>query len=106
MGGSFALVQVAGFTWNGWQTSAEYADKGKALHLLSVRVVESGLVIYQRPSEGKKNEIRTVQQLLDILELKGACLILNAMHCQRTTVKHLEVTLRGNYQAAQTEPGV
>jgi len=27
MGGSFAPVWVAAFTWNGWQASAEYADK-------------------------------------------------------------------------------
>jgi hypothetical protein len=28
MGGSFAVVWVAAFTWNGWQASVEYADMG------------------------------------------------------------------------------
>ena len=26
MGGSFAVVWVAAFTWNGWQASVEYAS--------------------------------------------------------------------------------
>jgi hypothetical protein len=34
MGGSFAPVRVAGFRWNGWQTSAVYAIK---LNTLAMR---------------------------------------------------------------------
>ena len=30
MGGSFAPVRVAGFRWNGWQTSAVYAEAALA----------------------------------------------------------------------------
>lgn len=30
MGGSFAPVPVAAFTWNGWQDSAEYARTAEA----------------------------------------------------------------------------
>lgn len=64
-------------------------DTGNALHLLSAMVVESGLVVYQRLSEGKKNEIGTVQQLLDILDISDACVTLDAMHCQKETVRRL-----------------
>ena len=35
MGGSFAPVPVAAFTWNGWQDSAEYAFTGDIGPLLS-----------------------------------------------------------------------
>jgi hypothetical protein len=33
MGGSFAPVRVAGFTWNGWQASAVYARLAQLGHL-------------------------------------------------------------------------
>jgi serine/threonine-protein kinase HipA len=37
MGGSFAPVWVAGFTWNGWQASAVYA---KQVHTIIREVAE------------------------------------------------------------------
>jgi len=66
-------------------------DKSNALHLLSAMVVDSGLVIYQQPSQGKKNEIKTVQQLLDTLDIRETCVTLDAMHCQTETVKKIRL---------------
>lgn len=66
-------------------------DKNTALHLLSAMVVDSGLVIYQQPSAGKKNEIKTVQQLLDTLDIRETCVTLDAMHCQTATVKKIRL---------------
>ena len=46
-------------------------DKMTALHLLSVMAVDSGLVVYQSCSAGKKNEIKSVQgRALNCLMLK------------------------------------
>lgn len=64
-------------------------EKTSALHLLSAMAVDSGLVVYQTPSSGKKNEIKTVQQLLEVLDVSGACVSLDAMHCQTETVRAL-----------------
>lgn len=64
-------------------------DKHSALHLLSAMAIDSGLVIYQQLSAGKKNEIKTVQELLDVLDVRDACVTLDAMHCQTATVKKL-----------------
>ncbi len=44
VGGSFAPVRVAGFTWNGWQASAVYAADLKfslALHPLASAIGNS-----------------------------------------------------------------
>jgi predicted transposase YbfD/YdcC len=83
---------------------------GNMLHLVSAMVVDSGLVIYQKPSEGKGNEIKTVQSLLDVLDIKGACVTLDALHCQTATVAKLVarqadyvVQVKGNQKASQKE---
>ena len=40
MGGSFAPVWVAGFTWNGWQASAVYATKEKINAVIIQKLIE------------------------------------------------------------------
>lgn len=64
-------------------------DRHSALHLLSAMAIDSGLVICQQRSAGKKNEIQTVQELLDVLDIRDACVTLDAMHCQKATVQKL-----------------
>ncbi len=61
-------------------------NHAEALHLMSAMVVESGLTLYQTESQGKKNEIKTLQQMLDVLPVKGTILSADAMHCQSNTV--------------------
>ncbi len=56
-----------------------------ALHLMSAMVVKSGLILTQKESEGKKNEIKTMQSMLSKLSVKGAVITADAMHCQRKT---------------------
>ena len=54
MGGSFAPVWVAGFTWNGWQTSAVYA--GHASMATTDRYIESDQ--RERHYSGKKKPVK------------------------------------------------
>ncbi len=56
-----------------------------ALHLMSAMVVRNGLILTQQESEGKKNEIKTMQSMLSKLSVKGAVITADAMHCQRKT---------------------
>lgn len=58
-----------------------------ALHLMSAMVVDSGLVLTQQESEGKKNEIKTMQAMLQSLEVKGTLISADAMHTQTQTAK-------------------
>ncbi len=54
-------------------------DKMTALHLLSVMAVDSGLVVYQSHSADKKNEIKSIQESLELFDVKDSCVTLDAM---------------------------
>ena len=64
-------------------------DKMTALQLLSVMAVDSGPVVYQSRSADKKNEIKSVQESLELFDVKDSCVTLDAMHCQKETVSTL-----------------
>lgn len=61
-----------------------------ALHAINVLLHEQGLVFCQKGSTGKHNEIRTVQQVIDLLALSESTTVtLDAMHCQKDTARQL-----------------
>jgi hypothetical protein len=59
-----------------------FADR-KAAHLLSAFASESALVLAHLDCDDKSNEIPAVQTLLGELDLAGAVLTVDAMHCQK-----------------------
>jgi len=81
-------------------------DRGReqgALHVISAWACDRRLVLGQRQVEAKSNEITAIPELLDVLDIKGAIVTLDAMGCQRTiATKILErgadylVTLKAN----------
>lgn len=60
-----------------------------ALQLVTAYDTENGLVLSQKATPNKKGEIETVKDMLDILELKGAVVTLDALHCQRETLEKI-----------------
>lgn len=85
-----------------------------ALQLVTAYDTENGLVLSQKATPNKKGEIETVKDMLDILELKGAVVTLDALHCQRETLEkisekkaHVVVQVKNNqpklYQAVQSQ---
>jgi predicted transposase YbfD/YdcC len=63
------------------------AASGKsAVHLVSAWASGLRLSLGQVAVDGKSNEITAVPQLLDLLELTGAVVTMDAMHCQKNTV--------------------
>tara|TARA_R110001599_G_scaffold253132_3_gene453360 strand:+ start:133 stop:1269 length:1137 start_codon:yes stop_codon:yes gene_type:complete len=61
-------------------------DKSKrkgAIHMVSAFCVENSLVLAQRQTSEKSNEITAIPELLDLLEVKGCLLTIDAMGCQR-----------------------
>ena len=59
------------------------AGRTTPLHLISAYCDDLRLVLGQRASGHKKNEIKDIPKLLDLLYLKGAIVTLDAMGCQR-----------------------
>lgn len=82
-------------------------DRGRAqgpLHVVSAWASDRGLVLGQRQVGDKSNEITAIPELLDVLDIKGAIITLDAMGCQQTiAAKILEkgadylVTLKANH---------
>lgn len=89
-------------------------DSKTALQMVTAYDAENGLVLSQKPTATKNCEINTVRQMLDVLNLKGAVITLDALHCQRETLErisehkaHVVVQVKKNqsklWQAVQSQ---
>jgi predicted transposase YbfD/YdcC len=54
-----------------------------ALHLVSAWATANGLTLGQVAADGKSNEITAIPQLIDLLDLQGCVVTIDAMGCQR-----------------------
>jgi predicted transposase YbfD/YdcC len=59
------------------------------LHLVSAWVTQSGLSLGQVAVEGKSNEITAIPRLLELLDLHGALVTIDAMGCQKEIAKKI-----------------
>lgn len=62
----------------------------QAVQLVTAYDTENGLVLSQKATPSKKGEIATVREMLDMLNLKGAVVTLDALHCQRETLEKIQ----------------
>lgn len=58
-------------------------DHSEVLHMVSAFCTDSGLVLGQRATDAKSNEITAIPELLEVLKLKGAIVTIDAMGCQK-----------------------
>ncbi len=63
--------------------SFDKAGKKGAIHMVSAWCCEQNLVLGQTKVNEKSNEITTIAGLLDLLQIKGAIITIDAMGCQR-----------------------
>ena len=80
------VIAVDGKTLRGSKTSPD--GKG-ALHVVSAYATEAGLVLAQRAVDGKSNEIMAIPELLDMLNLKGAIVTIDAMGTQKEIARRI-----------------
>ena len=59
------------------------------LHLVSAWATENHLVSGQVAVEGKSNEITAIPQLLDLLDVHGALVTMDAMGCQKAIARKI-----------------
>ncbi len=67
--------------------SFDTASGRTAVHTVSALVSEAGLVLGQRKTEEKSNEITAIPELLRLLDLTGATVTIDAMGCQTEIAK-------------------
>jgi len=68
----------------------------KALHLVSAWASENQILLGQVAVDEKSNEITAIPKLLEMLELKGAIITIDAMGCQRSIAQQI-VDGEGDY---------
>ena len=90
------VVAVDGKTLRG---SKMAADGRGALHLVSAYATAAGLVLAQRAVDGKSNEIKAIPELLDMLNLQGAIVSIDAMGTQKEIAARI-VEKGGDYVLA------
>jgi predicted transposase YbfD/YdcC len=80
----------------------------RPLHMVSAWACRNRLVLGQEATEEKSNEITAIPKLLEMLELKGAIVTIDAMGCQRAIAAQIVAQdgdyvlgLKGNQSALQ-----
>ena len=59
----------------------------RPMHIITALLVDNSLSLGQKVVESKSNEIPAVRELLDEINIKGAIVTMDAMHCQKETVE-------------------
>lgn len=88
--------------------SHDRGEDQQPLHVVSAWANELKICIGQRAVDSKSNEIPAVQELLEMLQLEGAVVTMDAMHCQKKTLRKIElrgadyvVPVKGNQEKLQ-----
>src|SRR5947209_9135189 len=77
-------------------------DKLGCLHTVSLWAAETGLTLGQVAVDGKSNEITAIPKLLELLDLEGALVTIDAMGCQKEIARQIRAS-NGHYVLAVKE---
>jgi predicted transposase YbfD/YdcC len=80
------FVPIDGKTLRGSKGSKH---RSKPLHLVSAWATKQGLTLGQVAVDSKSNEITAIPKLLEMLELSGAIISIDAMGCQKEIAKQI-----------------
>lgn len=89
-------IAIDGKTLRG---SCDQAAGKNPLHLVSAWACEARLTLGQVATEAKSNEITAIPLLLELLDLKGATVTIDAMGCQKEIAQEI-VNRKGDYLLA------
>jgi len=107
LGTSGKLIAIDGKTI---RHSFDRATGKKALHVVSAWIAENRLTLGQIATEEKSNEIAAIPKLLELLDIRGATITVDAMGCQRAIAEKVIdqggdyiMGLKGNQEVAHKE---
>lgn len=90
--------------------SFDTASKKAAIHMVSAWASKQRLVLGQVKTEEKSNEITAIPRLLDLLDVRGCIVTIDAMGCQREIAKKIVdkeadyvLSLKGNQETVHDE---
>jgi predicted transposase YbfD/YdcC len=87
------IIAIDGKTARG---SKDKKSGKKALHMVSAWATQNRLVLGQEATAEKSNEITVIPKLLELLEIKGCIITIDAMGCQQTITKQI-IEQSGDY---------
>ena len=93
------LVGLGHIAIDGKTLCGSASSKLGPLHLVSAWAAEANLTLGQVAVDGKSNEITAIPQLLELLDLKGALVTIDAMGCQKEIARKI-VAAGGDYVLA------
>ena len=79
--------------------SYDRSSRKQAIHMVSAWASANGVVLGQVKTSEKSNEITAIPKLLEMLELKGCIVTLDAMGCQRKIAEQI-IEKGGDYALA------
>lgn len=85
-----------GIAIDGKSSRRTRSQNQKALHMVSAWAHQEGLVLAQQAVSDKSNEITAIPYLLDVLDIKGNVVTIDAMGCQKEIAKQI-VQKGGDY---------
>jgi predicted transposase YbfD/YdcC len=60
-------------------------------HMVSAFVAANGMVFAQHKAQGKGQELSAIEKLLDLLDLKGAVISIDALGCQKSVARKIHL---------------
>ncbi len=75
----------------------------QAIHMVSAWAVTNHLVLGQVKVDAKSNEITAIPELLEVLEIAGCIVTIDAMGCQKKNYKRIVVDKKADYVLALKE---
>ncbi len=101
------LIAIDGKTL---RRSFDRAHKKAAIHMVSAWALKNELVFAQLATEAKSNEITAIPKLLELLDLAGVTVTIDAMGCQRQIARQITeqggdyvLALKGNQGRLHSE---
>ena len=99
------LVGLGHIAIDGKTLCGSASSKLGPLHLVSAWATQAGLALGQVAVDGKSNEITAIPRLLELLDLHGALVTIDAMGCQREIARAIVdgggdyvLTVKGNQE--------
>ncbi len=93
-----------------FRQSFDNASGTGMLHLVNAWSTDHGICFGQHAVDRKSNEITAVPKLLDMMQINGATITLDAMHCQHATAGQIidrgadyVISVKGNQQTLASE---
>ena len=71
-------------------------SKGQAVHILSAVISESKMIIGSLPCDTKISEPKVFRELISILNISGAVVVADALHCQKESAEKV-INEHGDY---------